>query len=60
MPNSDQSAALAALPAELAADVQLTRLTAQALSTAPQGAELQAAAVLVTAFLARQSDAEAA
>jgi hypothetical protein len=60
MPNSDQSAALAALPAELAADVQLTRLTAQALSTAPQGAELQAAAALVTAFLARQSDAEAA
>jgi len=59
MPNNDQSAALAAIPAELAADVQLTRLTAQALSTAPQGHELMAAATLVAAFLARQSDAEA-
>jgi hypothetical protein len=58
--HTDRAAALAALPAELAADVELTRLTAQALTTSIHGHDVMAAATLVTAFLARQSDAEPA
>ena len=55
MPHEDRANALAQLPPELAADVELTLTTAQALATSLQGHDVIAAAQLVVAFRAREA-----
>jgi hypothetical protein len=55
MPHQDRANALAQLPAELAADVELCLITAKALATSLQGHDVIAAAQLVVAFRARQA-----